>query len=153
MDLNKLTTADRLVLGGGVAYLVFMFLPWYGLGGGSNNGWDYFLGGVLPLILIAVMALQVALTRFSPETKVPDLPLPWAQVHLIVGIVAFVLVLLRVIIGSSVDAGPFDVDLDRKFGLVVALIAAAAVAAGGYLKSREGDTTTPGTGSTGSAPF
>ncbi len=33
-----------------------MFLPWYGidvrsrLGGVDSSGWDYFLGGILPLI-------------------------------------------------------------------------------------------------------
>ena len=153
MDLSKLTTADKLIVGGGIAYLIFMFLPWYGLEGGSNNGWDYFLGGVIPLILIAVMVAQVCLTRFSPETKLPDPPVPWGQVHLIAGIAAAVIVVLRLLITSSVDVGPIEFDLDRKIGLILAVVAAIAVAVGGFQKSQEAETTTPGTPPPGSAPF
>jgi hypothetical protein len=154
VDLSKLTTSDKLILGGGIAYLIFMFFPWYGLAGGSNNGWDYFLGGVLPLILIVVMCLQVALTRFSPDTNLPTLPLSWGQVHLIAGGVAAVLVILRLIIGSSIDAGIVEIDLDRKFGLILATLAAIAVAIGGYLKFQEsGGTEAAGGPSTGTAPF
>jgi hypothetical protein len=153
VDLNKLSTSDRLIAGGGIAYLIFMFLPWYGLAGGSNSGWDYFLGGVLPLILIAIMVAHVLLTALSPDTKLPDLPLPWAQVHLIAGVAAAALVVLRLLIGSDVETGFGDISLDRKFGLFLAVLAAIAVAVGGYLKFQEGDTTTDAGGSTGTAPF
>ena len=159
MDLNKLSTSDKLIAGGGIAYLIFMFLPWYGIdvpfaGSYDNNGWDYFIGGILPLILIAIMVAHVLVTAFSPSTKVPDLPLPWSQVHLFAGVAAAVLVLLRLVIGSddvgSVDAG---IDLDRKFGLFLALIAAVVVAGGGFLKSQEGDSSPSSGGGSGSAPF
>lgn len=159
MDLNKLTTADKLIVGGGLAYLIFMFLPWYGIDipfGGSydNKGWDYLLGGVLPLILILVMAAQVLIRAFSPDTKLPDLPIPWSQVHLFAGVAVAVILLLRTIIGSD-DVGSIDVgvDLDRKIGLFLALIAAIVVAVGGYLKSQEGDAPATPTGDTGNAPF
>ena len=51
--------------------------------------------------------------------------MPWGQVHLGTGIVAAVLVVLRLLIGSD-DVGSIDtgVDLDRKFGLFLAVIAA-----------------------------
>jgi hypothetical protein len=153
VDLSKLTTSDKLILGGGIAYLIFMFLPWYGVDGfdANNSGWDYFLGGVLPLLLIVVMCVHVLITRFSPDTNLPDLPVPWSQVHLIAGAVAAALVLLRTIIGSDVETFGEDFDLDRKFGLFLALIAAIVVAAGGYLKSKEGDDASLGGG--GTAPF
>jgi hypothetical protein len=157
VDLSKLTTADKLILAGGIAYLIFMFLPWYGIEGFSdvgNTGWDYFLGGILPLILILVMAAQVIISRFSPDTKLPDPPVPWSQVHLIAGAAAAIIVLLRTIIGSDVELVGDDFSLDRKVGLFLALIAAIVVAAGGFLKSQEGDDAAPATGSdTGSAPF
>jgi hypothetical protein len=157
VDLSKLTTADKAIAGGGIAYLIFMFLPWYGIDipfGGSvdNSGWDYFLGGILPLILIAVMVAHVLITAFAPDTKLPDLPVPWSQVHLIAGVAAAVLVVLRLLIGSD-DVGGVDVgvDLDRKVGLFLALVAAIAVAVGGYLKSQDGDAAATGDG--GTAPF
>jgi hypothetical protein len=159
VDLSKLTTGDKLILGGGLAYLIFMFLPWYGIDipfGGTydNSGWDYFLGGILPLILIAIMVAHVLITAFSPDTQLPDLPVPWSQVHLITGVAAALLVLLRLLIGSD-DVGSVDVgvDLDRKYGLFLALIAAIVVAAGGFLKSKESGDAPAAGGSTGSAPF
>lgn len=155
MDLSKLTTADKLILGGGLAYLIFMFLPWYGVEGfdANNSGWDYFLGGIVPLILILIMCSHVLVSAFSPDTQLPDLPVPWSQVHLGTGVAAAVIVLLRVLIGSDIETFGVDYSLDRKYGLFLALIAAIVVAAGGVLKSKEGDVAAPGGGSTGSAPF
>jgi len=154
VDLSKLSTADKLILGGGIAYLIFMFFPWYGLSGGSNSGWDYFLGGVIPLLLVAVMCVQVALTNFAPETKLPDPPVPWAQVHLIAGIAAAVIVFLRLLIGSSIDTPIGDIDLDRKFGLFLAFIAVVVVALGGFQKQQDPDVPSAGGSEPGgSAPF
>jgi hypothetical protein len=160
VDLSKLTTSDKMILGGGLAYLIFMFFPWYGIDYSAfgvsqsftSSGWDYFLGGILPLILILVMCSHVLVSAFS-DTELPEPPVPWAQVHLGTGIVAAVLVVLRLLIASD-DYGSIDtgVNLDRKFGLFLAVIAAIVVAVGGVKKSQEGDTT-PSSGGTGSAPF
>jgi hypothetical protein len=141
MDFSKLTTGEKVIGGSGLLFLIAMFLPWWGLdfgefGSASNNGWDYFLTGWLPLLIIIVMVAQIGVEKFS-TTDVPTLPLPWSQVHLIAGAVVAVLVLLRVIIGADEGAGGFEFDLDRMWGLWVALLAAIGVAVGGYLKSRE----------------
>jgi hypothetical protein len=64
-----------------------------------------------------------------------------------------VIVVLRLLIGSSIDTPFGDVDLDRKFGLILATVAAIAVAVGGFQKSQEGDTATPGGAPGGTAPF
>jgi hypothetical protein len=143
MDLSKLTTGEKVIGASGILFLISMFLPWWGLdfdefGSASNNGWDYFLTGWLPLLLIIVMIGQIVLTRFT-DTELPDPPLPWSQVHLIAGIAVAVLLLLRVAIGASEGAGGFEVDLDRMWGLWVALVAAIGVGVGGYLKSRQPD--------------
>jgi hypothetical protein len=158
VDLSKLTTSDKLILGGGLAYLIFMFFPWYGIDvfgvSYSSSGWDYFLGGILPLILIAIMCAHVLVSAFS-DTELPDPPVPWAQVHLVTGVVAAGLVVLRLLIASD-DYGSIDtgVNLDRKFGLFLAVIAAIIVAVGGVKKSQEADTTPyAGGGDSGSAPF
>ena len=156
MDLSKLTTSDKLILGGGLAYLIFMFFPWYGIDlsifgvsqSYDNTGWSYFFGGILPMILIGVMCSHVLVSSMS-DTQLPDPPVPWAQVHMGTGIVAAVLVVLRLLIGSE-ESG---VDLDRKFGLFLAVIAAIVVAVGGVKKSQEGDVAPSSGGDTGSAPF
>lgn len=142
MDLNKLTQSEKVIAGSAVAFLIFTFLPWFGKFGGSRNGWDYFLFGVIPLLLAIVMVAQIGISRFT-ETKLPDPPLSWGQIHLILGGLAAVLVLLKLIIGDSVGGGTLlgtkipSVDLDRKFGIFLALIAALGLAYGGFLKSKE----------------
>ena len=156
--MDKLTTSDKLILGGGIVYLIAMFLPWWGIDTGfgdyANNGWDYFLSGILPLILILVMCSHVLVSALS-DTELPEPPVPWAQVHMGTGILAAVIVVLRLLIPSN-DVNYLGIngeaDLDRKFGLLLAVIAAIVVAVGGFKKSQEGDST-PSSGGTGSAPF
>lgn len=141
MDLSKLTTGEKVIAGAGILFLISMFLPWWGLdfgefGSASNNGFDYFLSGWLPLLIIIAMVAQIAVARFS-TTELPKIPIPWNRAHLIAGAVVAVLLVLRVIIGSSEGSGGFEVDLDRMWGLWVALLAAIGVGVGGFLKSKE----------------
>lgn len=133
MDLNKLTLSDKVIAGSAIALLIFSFLPWFtfdlGPFGGnvSVNGWDVgFLWGVFPVILGIIMLVQVALTAFSPETKLPDLPVTWGQVHLGAGGLAALLVVLKLLIGQD--------GFSRGFGLFLAAVAAIGLAAGGFLK-------------------
>jgi hypothetical protein len=148
MDLNKLTTAEKVIIASGILFLISMFLPWWGLdfgefGSASNSGWDYFLTGILPLLIIIAMVGQIALAKFS-TTELPKPPLPWNQLHMILGAIVAVLLILRVIIGSSEGSGGFEVDLDRMWGLWVALVAAIGVGVGGFLKSKDPEDTYAG---------
>ena len=144
MDLNKLTQGEKVIAGSAIAFLLFSFFPWFGKGGYSRNGWSYFLFGIIPLLLAIIMAAQIGISRFT-ETKLPDPPLPWGQVHLIAGGLAAALVLLKLIIGDKYTGGVtvlgthagFSITLDRQFGIFLAFIAAIGLAAGGYLKSKE----------------
>ncbi|MDQ1534279.1 MAG: hypothetical protein QOF28_2040 [Actinomycetota bacterium] len=148
MDLNKLTQSEKIIAGSAIAFLLFTFLPWYGIGSASRNGWDYFLFGVIPLLLAVVMVAQIVISRFT-DTKLPDPPLPWGQIHLILGGLAALLVFLKLIIGDSVGGGSIlgtkipTIDLDRKYGIFLAFIASLGLVAGGYLKSREPAESTP----------
>ena len=136
VDLNKLTQSEKVICGSGVALLVFSFLPWFGLGGYSNNGWKYFLFGTIPVLLGVIMVAQVYLSRFT-ATKLPELPISWGQVHLIAGCAAAALILLKLLMGDDAGVAGFSIDLDRKFGIFLSAIAAIGLAAGGFLKSKE----------------
>lgn len=143
MDLNKLTQSEKVIAGSAIAFLIFSFFPWYGKGGYSRNGWSYFLFGIIPLLLAIIMVAQIAVSRFT-ETKLPDLPITWGQVHLIAGGLAAVLVLLKLIIGDKYGLGGSvlgvhlpSISLDRQFGIFLAFLASLGLAAGGFLKSRE----------------
>ena len=151
-DINKLSTGDKVIGIGAVVYLVSMFLPWYGFeergfGGIDNTGWSYFLGGIIPLILILAVTVVIAIKKFSPSTNLPDLPVPWSQALLIASGLAAVIVILRLAIGSD-EIGGFSntgFDLDRKFGLFIAVIGSVVVAVGAFLKyqAKEDDSAAP----------
>jgi hypothetical protein len=154
VDFSKLSTPDKIIGGGAIVYLISMFLPWYGFGAFTNSGFSYFLGGIIPLILIAAVVARVAITRFSPDTKLPDLPVPWSQAPLGAAGAAAVIVLLRTIIGSdkvgSLSAG---ITFDRKYGLFIALLSSIAVAAGAFMKYQAKEDDAPAGGSTPPTPF
>jgi hypothetical protein len=138
VDLNKLSTADKVIGASAILFLLALFMPWYGLAGGSNNGWDYFLTGILPLLIAAAMVAVIAIQRFT-TTELPRPPIPWSQIHLIAGAAIVVLLLLRVLITSDVEVLGESFELDREYGLWIALIAAIGLGVGGYLKNQESE--------------
>lgn len=153
MDLNKLTIGDRVIAGAGIFFLLTMFLPWFGAGGGSRSGWDYFFTGVIPMLLIVAVVAVVLVTKLADGVTLPELPLPLSMILLIVAGVATFLVFVRLLIGDSIDI-PFgdDFDLSRKFGIFFALLGAIGVVVGAVLKLQEGDGA-PTHGSTPPQPF
>jgi len=137
MDLNKLTTGDKVVGISGILLLIFSFFPWYGLDGFgvsySENAWDDFLFGTLPTLIGVALVALVAVQRFT-EVKLPDVgSMSWGQISLIAAAVAAALVLLKLLIGAD----RFGVDLDRKFGIFLAALSALGLVAGGFLKMQE----------------
>jgi hypothetical protein len=155
MDLNKLSTADKVIGGSAIVFLISMFLPWWGIdtdfGSASNSGFDYFLTGLLPLLIVIAMVAVIVLDKLT-TTQLPVIPLKWGQVHLIAGITVAALVILRLIVPASEGAGGFEIDLDRMYGMFIAALAAIGVGVGGFLKSMEpeeaysgGPATYPGT--------
>ncbi len=146
MDLNKLTLSDKVIAGSAIGLLIFSFLPWFkvdfGILGAGNltiNGWEWFLWGIIPVLLGLIMLAQIAITVFAPDTKLPDLPVTWGQVHLGAGALAALLVVLKLLMGQT--------GWERSFGLFLSAVAAVALAAGGFLKFQEEQK-----GTTSSAP-
>lgn len=149
MDFSKLKTSDWVIGASGLVLLIASFLDWFtvsvegnefvGGGSASGNGWDvgFFWAGI-PVLLGLAMIAVVAIRAFSPETKLPDLPIGWGQALFIAGAVAAVIVLLKLLIGEDVDgAEAFGLEVKRAFGLFLATLAAIGLAAGGFLKWQE----------------
>ena len=153
MDLNKLSTSDKVIAGSGILLFIAYFLPWFkvdfGVLGGSAtaSGGDVdFIWSTFPMLIGLVMAGTVIATKLF-DVKLPDLPIPWGQAYLGLGALAGLLVTLKLLIGED----PSEI-VKRSFGLFIATIAALGLAAGGFLKFQEGDDA-PAGGGTGSAPF
>ncbi|MGH8985071.1 MAG: hypothetical protein ACRDY6_14505 [Acidimicrobiia bacterium] len=155
MDLNKLTLGDRVVVVSGVLLLIFAFFPWFDydirgfeeLGSvGSQSGFDFFLFGIIPVILGLAMIAQIAVSRFS-TTEMPKVgSLRWGQIHVILGAIAAALVVLLVLLGDEESGFGITVDGDRQVGLFLAALAALGLLGGGLLKMRDpADAGTPGT--------
>lgn len=153
MDLNKLSTSDKVIAGSGIVLFVAYFLPWFKVdfgpfgGSATASGSDVgFLWATLPMLLgLAAAGIVIASKLF--DVKLPDLPIPWGQAFLGAGALAAVLVVLKLIIGED----PSEL-IDRSFGLFLAALAAIGLAVGGFLKFQEGEGSTGDSG-TGSAPF
>lgn len=149
MDLNKLTTSDKVIAGSGIVLFIASFLPWFKIEifgrSATANGWDvgFFWAGIPALLGLAAAGLVLA-NKLS-DFKLPEIPIPWGQAFLIAGAVSAAIVVLKLLIGEEF--------VDRAWGLFVATIAALGFAAGGFLKFQENDDAPATGGGTGSAPF
>jgi hypothetical protein len=145
MDTSRLTTGDMIAGVGGIALLISLFLPWYGVSvdiagfsaSESGSGWEV-LGFIdILLFLISIAAIAVVVARAAGALP-DDLPAPVILLGL--GALAVLLVLYRIIDIPTDGDVPDQVDLSRKVGIFIALIGAAAVACGGWRTNTE----TPG---------
>ena len=115
----------RLLAGGGALVLpVSLFLEWYSGNGYPQSGWDAFAGDKLVGLFAVAAIVAIALDLFGVDV---DLPLGTARVLVLCGALSLFVVVLRLIDLSH-----------RGNGLYLALLASAALAAGGLMEQRDG---------------
>jgi hypothetical protein len=146
MDTGRLRTGELVAGVSGLALLIIMFLPWFGLdfGGGEAledlgvsvtvpevsedfNAWESFDFIDLVLFVTAVVAIGLAVATATSQTV--NVPVATSAITAGLGILSTVLVIYRIIdpVGEA----------DRRYGIFLGLIAAAGVAVGGWMSMQE----------------
>lgn len=141
LDTSRLTPGEYLGMGAALLLFASLFLPWFttssenpnsrlaGASGGDGvNAWQVF--DTLDWLLVAACSAPFILAWIVARGHA----LTWkpGEVTMVVGIVAFVLVLCNgIVLGRP---GEDSVDIGLAFGYVVALLAAAAMFVAGYLR-------------------
>ena len=132
---RALSIGEKIILIAGVVLFIDGFLPWYSvdlgpLGDFTRNGWESpgALWSVLA-ILIAIAMAGVVGVKISTEGVIPENVggVTWPKIFLGGGVAALVLVVIKWLSESS----------SLGFGFYLGIIAAAALAAAGFMMYRQ----------------
>jgi hypothetical protein len=141
MDVPKLTLGARIAAASGVALLIVMFLPWYGVEvsslsiGESANAWEVF--SVIDIVLFLAGLIAVAVVLAKAVGALPALPAPAGTIIAAVGALALVLVVYRLVDSPAPGDLPDSIEVSRKVGLFLGLLASAGIGFGGYTLMNE----------------
>ena len=147
MDAGRLSRGELIAGISGVALFIFMFFKWYGVSGapGGVNAWQSF--GFIDIVLLLTVIVAVGFAIATAAAQNVNLPVAGAALTAGLGIIATLLVLYRLIDppGLGVDLGQFNeiagtdiaLDVTRKIGVWLGLIASAGIAFGGWTAMQE----------------
>jgi hypothetical protein len=142
VDTSKLSLGEQIAAASGIALLIVMFLPWYGVDANvgpvsisdSANAWEVFSFIDILLFLIALVAVGVPVAKATGS--LPD-DVPGALLVLAAGALGVLLVLFRLIDLPTPDVSGAGIDFSRKIGAFLGLIATAGIAYGGWRANEE----------------
>ncbi len=139
MDMSRLSTGEKIVLGAAGAYFVWTFLPvWYNLSidlgplGGISDNLNGFRGTTLVAWLLSIVAIAEILLRSMMGMKL-DVGIKPGLLHVGVAALAVILTVLGLV------AKPTGYGV--SWGLFVAIIISLAWAYGAYMMYSQPDTT------------
>jgi hypothetical protein len=145
MDTSKLSLGDQIAAASGIALLIALFLPWYGVdvnvagfsASESVNAWEAMSFIDILLFLVALVAIGVPVARATGS--LPE-DVPGSLLILAAGGLGVLLVLFRLIDIPGPDVpsvAESSVDFGRKIGVFVGLVATAGIAYGGWRANAE----------------
>jgi hypothetical protein len=147
VDTSRISFGETVAAASAGLLFIVMFFPWYGasaevaggkIQGGNANAWQSF--SFIDILLFLAIAITLGLVIARAAGRIPsELPAPPGLIILVAGGVAVVLILFRIINTPGEDVVGFGVQVDvgRKIGVFLGLIAAAALAFGGKLAMDE----------------
>ena len=136
IDLTRLSTASKILLGAGLLYFIDLFLSWNrkcfeNVGCGTLSGWHGGLGVICGILVIAILAMElITLANIQVNMGTP------AMRNMIeAGVTAALLLftILRVFVKPSVLGISIGVWIWGWIGLILAVV----IAYGGYLRWQE----------------
>ena len=128
MDLRRLRAGEWIAGISGLVLLVALFLPWYGDDAGSRTGWQSL--GALDVVLAVVALAALAIPVVTAVQRAPAVPLAHESLTVLVGLLALVLVLSRVL-------NMPDWAAEREWGLWVGLAGTLGIVVGGLTAMRD----------------
>jgi hypothetical protein len=148
MDVDKLSTGEKIAGVSAVLLFIFMFFDWFGVevsGAGGFSGsvpgaggsaWDALEFIPIVLVIAIVVALINAFLRLSDSAYEPPVSMNVAVT--VLGGLSVLLILFRIIDPPSFGSfGGVSVDGTLDLGIFLGLIAAAGIAYGGYRAMQE----------------
>jgi hypothetical protein len=126
METGRLRTGELVAAVSGLALLIIMFLPWFGV---DFGGGDVLEGLGVDVSLPEVSEDFNAWESFDFIDLQVNVPVATSAIVAGLGILATVLVIYRILdpVGEA----------DRRYGLFLGLIAAIGVAVGGWMSMQE----------------
>jgi hypothetical protein len=136
MDVRRVRAGEWMAAASGTALLLALFLPWYELEGGATaSAWDSL--AALDVVLAVIAVAAVALLLVTAGQRVPAVPIALDALVAPAGLIAAVLVTVRVL--NLPDAAAA-----RGWALWLALAASLGIVAGGVLAMRDERLSPPG---------
>jgi hypothetical protein len=148
MDMDKLSTGEKIAGVSAILLFIFMFLDWFsvevsGAGGAFTSGavaggsaWNALEFIPVILVITILAALGVAALRLTDSNFEP--PISANAVVSGLGVISVLLILFRIIDtpgGGSVPG--LSVDVSPAVGIFLGLLAAVGIAYGGYRAMQE----------------
>jgi hypothetical protein len=144
MELDRLSTGEKIAGGSGLLLFIFMFFDWFEVEvSGSSGLFSVSAGGsawealdVIPIILMIaiVVAVGVAVVRLTDAVLEP--PISVNAIVAVLGAISVLLILYRIVDPPSAGDIP-GVDVNPAIGIFLGLIAAVGIAYGGYRAMQE----------------
>ena len=136
MDLRRLRVGEWITAIAGLVLLASLFAPWYDPGvSGSASGFEAL--AVLDIVLALIAAAAVALLLVTAAYRLPAVPLTFNTFVTLAGLLAIVLVLIRV---ADLPDGAGA----REWGLWLGLAGAVGIAGGSLIALRDERPSRPG---------
>jgi hypothetical protein len=145
MDLDKLSNGEKIAGVSAILLFIFMFFEWFSaevsVGGRSASegasAWDAL--DFIPVILVIVVLVALAVVALRLMDSPYEPPISANAVVAVLGALAFILILYRIIDtpGTSASVPGFSVDVSPAWGIFISLIASAGITYGGYKAMQE----------------